>query len=61
MDYIFTDGSATKIIEVVYDPDWLGEHAAKHRRLLQRKLKKQVISWCHMGGDNPPITGTAKK
>jgi hypothetical protein len=48
--YLFTDVDGKKIELRTCDG---ADGALTHRRSLERKAKKTVVSWVHMGGDNP--------
>jgi hypothetical protein len=52
--YLFTDikGKLIEMRECEDAGDGPGPVAALHRRALIKKLKKPVVSWCHMGGSN---------
>lgn len=50
--YLFTDKKTGEVIDLRRCA-FGGIEAATHRKVLSDKLKKEVVSWCHMGGANP--------
>lgn len=52
--YLYTDKKG-KVVELKNIKSGNGDKALVYRKILEKKLKKVVIAWAHMGGDNPEI------
>lgn len=52
--YLFTDIKCKKVLAIKECPG-LAEEASEYRERLSKELKQPIVSWNHMGGDNPGI------
>jgi len=52
--YLYTDTKG-KVLKIVEFEKGMGLKALSYRRSLKRKLKKEVVAWCQMGGDNAEL------
>ena len=51
--YLFTDQGAREIYRVVGIEG--ADKAVSYGRTLSKKLKKKMVAWCLIGGDNPEV------